>query len=408
MGWLFALKGWIYYNNCMYSNEQSRINAVISYFFLGPFILFAKKDTPLGESYVQAHARESSKIIGVMALLVVWYFLIRDFINFGIPGLGISFSTLVIAGIVGASLFYLARWAYLAYLWNSPWEKYQWAMKQFSNIEVSWVYTVQSEEEKSRILASMIPFLGIWITKKYNLPVMVKGRVVGSLFAFLYILSLFFSSEVGFIPTIILILGIVLFVVEGIYLFLYNSFVSWNILDKIPTYLEIESHIKASIRSIIGFFQVSFGKEKTWSYREHYANYLQDSQKNDVHSEKYFMPAWLIGLPFWNVFALPSLFIKKYQSYHTTILEWLIITWLFCFFFFWRKEFSSPYLLLLLFPIVHILVFASQEKNIHTPWIGLITGLFRLAKGAHTTLKDSTTIAAEKFTYPQEGESEKQ
>jgi hypothetical protein len=69
----------------MYSNEQSRINAVISYFFLGPFILFAKKDTPLGEQYVQAHAKEASKIIGIMLVVYIFYFFIQKYINIGIP-----------------------------------------------------------------------------------------------------------------------------------------------------------------------------------------------------------------------------------------------------------------------------------------------------------------------------------
>jgi hypothetical protein len=74
----------------MYSNEQSRINAVICYFFLGPFILFAKKDTPLGDTYVRAHAKESSKIVGIMVVVYILYFFVRNYINIGIPGLGID------------------------------------------------------------------------------------------------------------------------------------------------------------------------------------------------------------------------------------------------------------------------------------------------------------------------------
>lgn len=383
----------------MYSNEQSRINAVISYFFLGPFILFAKKDTPLGEQYVQAHAKEASKIIGIMLVVYIFYFFIQKYINIGIPWLGINVATIVLATIVWVSLFYLARWAYYAYLWNTPGESPSWAMKQFSNIEVSWVYTVQSEEEKSRILASMIPFLGIWITKKYSLPIMIRGRVLGSLFAFLYIISLVFSSEVWLIPTVILILGIVLFVVEGIYLFLYNSFVSWNIIDKIPTYNEVESHIKAWAKSVIEFFRVSFGKEKTGSYTDHFEWFMVESQRHEAHPDKYFMPAWLIWFPFWNVFTLPSLFIKKFYSYRGAVIEGLIITLIFCFFFFYRNDYSSPYLLLLLFPIVHIFVYAGDEKNLHTPGIGLITKFYTLAHKTRTNIQENHTKSNESFTY---------
>ena len=383
----------------MYSNEQSRINAVICYFFLGPFILFAKKDTPLGDTYVRAHAKESSKIVGIMVVVYILYFFVRNYINIGIPGLGMGISTLVLAWIVWVTIFYLSRWAYYAYLWNIPWETNVSPIKQFSNIAVTWVYTVQSEEEKSRILASMIPFLGIWITKKYNLPIMIRGRVLWSLFAFIYIISLLFSSEVWLIPTIVIILWIVLIVVEGIYLFLYNSFVSWNILDKIPTYNEVESHIRATSISIVEFFKVSFGKEKTGTYSDHFQNYMDEMNEHESHPDSYFMPAWLIGIPFWNIFSIPSLFIKKYNSYRFIVMEWLLITLLFSYFIFWRKEFASPYLLLLLFPITHILVYARSEKNIHTPGIWLITRIFTFAKNTHMELKESAENNKESFTY---------
>lgn len=394
----------------MYSNEQSRINAVISYFFLGPFILFAKKDTPLGDSYVQSHARESSKIIGIMLLLCVLYFFIRKYINIGIPGVGLNVSTIVLASIIWVTLLYLSRWAYHAYLGNTPWEKNSINIRQLWNIEVSWVYKVETEEEKSRILASMIPLLGIWIAKKYQIPVMVRWRVVGSFFAFLYFFSFLFSSRVGFIPTVILVVGIVVFVVEAIYIFLYGSFVSWNILDKIPTYNEVESHIKAWIKSIIEFFRISFGKEKSGTYSENFSNYLKETTSIIPHEEKYFMPAGLIGIPFWNLFTLPSLFIKKFQSYRRIVTEWLIITLIVCFFFFWRKDFSSPYLLILLFPVIHILIYARDGQDIHTPGIGLITWFFQFAKNTHSSLKEVGIKNTESFSYSTDhtGKSEKE
>lgn len=234
---------------------------------------------------------------------------------------------------------------------------------------------------------------------------MIRARVIGSLFAFLYILSLFSSSDVWFIPTIIAIVGIVLFVVEGIYLFLYGSFVSWNILDKIPTYNELESHIKAGFMSMISFFMVAFGKEKSWNYKAYYEKYLEESNIAESYEEKYFMPAWLIGLPFWNIFTIPSVFIKKYKPYQEVIAQGLIITLIFSFFFFWRGDFASPYLLLMLFPIVHILVFGASEKNIHTPGIGLITWLFNYAKDAHANLKESLVKNTETFTYQNPADS---
>ncbi len=385
----------------MYSNEQSRINAVISYFFLGPFFLFAKKNTPLSDPYVREHSKVATKYIGIMIMLYILYLFIYSYINYAIPWLGIRLPVIILAGIVGISLFLLAKWAYHAYTGVTPWENIQnlTKLQTLSNIHVSWVYTVEHEEEKSRILASMIPFLGIWIAKKYNHTAMIRARIIGSFFTFLYIISVLFSWEVWFIPFIIMILGIVLFVIEGIYLFIYNSFVSWNVLDKIPSYLELEGHIVASIKSIVGFFLVSFWKEKTWSYAQYYEEHISRLDTTPVNIEKYFMPTSLIWIPFWNIFTIPSLFIDKYKPYRFLIIEWLLITLFFSYFFFFRGDYSSPYLLLLLFPIIHILVYAKDNPETHAPGIWLIAQIFIFYKNTKKTLEQVTTRTTESFTY---------
>lgn len=72
------------------------------------------------------------------------------------------------------------------------------------------------------------------------------------------------------ISFIFIITYILLFVAVGVYLFVYNQFLSWDILEKIPSYRSLEAHIMSSLRSMIEFFRVSLGKEKDMSYREMY------------------------------------------------------------------------------------------------------------------------------------------
>ena len=54
---------------------------------------------------------------------------------------------------------------------------------------VSGVYSVEKEEEKVRILASLLPWIGIYISQRYQHPLMERGRIIGSFFTFIIILS---------------------------------------------------------------------------------------------------------------------------------------------------------------------------------------------------------------------------
>ena len=89
-------------------NEQDRINAMISYFFLGPLFLVAKKGTPLANSYVRGHAKKASSIIGISFLIYIIYaFLLKGFIiGISLPG-GIGLHTIVLALIVGVCILFL-------------------------------------------------------------------------------------------------------------------------------------------------------------------------------------------------------------------------------------------------------------------------------------------------------------
>jgi hypothetical protein len=185
---------------------------------------------------------------------------------------------------------------------------------------IAGVYSVTKEEDKIRILMSMVPFLGIIISSKFDHPLIERGRIIGSTLAFLYIISLLFSGSEGFFPFIILALGVLLFVVEGVYLMLYGRFISWGVLEKLPSYREIEAIIVASFGQTKEFVAVSMGKEKTLSFRENYTSLLEPETQN-TPTEKYFMPASLLAIPFWNLFGIPSLFIEKYRAYRGLVIE---------------------------------------------------------------------------------------
>jgi hypothetical protein len=272
---------------------------------------------------------------------------------------------------MGICSIFLLRWAYKAFNGDQGQEVILEMPERINNIRwISWVYSVEKEEDKSRILASLLPWIGIYISEKYKNPLMQQGRVIGSFFTSIIILSFLLSGTESFLTFVLTAIYIVVFVVEGVYLFIYGRFISWNIFEYIPSYSEIEAHFVASFHSLIEFLRVVFGKEKNGNYR----TYLEEARKSSWDmwkNEAYFMPAWLIGIPWCNIFCIPSLFIRKYASYRTLIIQGLLITGFMGYAYFIGWSYGSVLGLFLLFPIVHIVTFASSDVHTRAPIIGM-------------------------------------
>lgn len=95
-------------------SEQSRINSIISYCFLGPIFLLAKSGTPLAETSVQMHAKKSSQIIAItLIVFLVYTFLLKNLLNISL--FGISLDTVILSMIIGGCIAFLMRGAYRAY-----------------------------------------------------------------------------------------------------------------------------------------------------------------------------------------------------------------------------------------------------------------------------------------------------
>lgn len=67
-------------------SQTHKINAAISYFFLGPLFLLAKKNTPFAEKFVHDHAKKSSLILFVGIIFMVILSQLKGFLLLGIAG----------------------------------------------------------------------------------------------------------------------------------------------------------------------------------------------------------------------------------------------------------------------------------------------------------------------------------
>ncbi len=379
-------------------DEQSRINAVISYFFLGPLFLLAKKGTPLAVESVQIHAKKSSKIILItLIVLFLYFFLLKNLLN--VNFLGIQLDTILLTLIIGGCLYLLLRGAYYAYTWVIATPE---QIEKNSQITLpsTHTYTVETEEEKVHLLAGMIPFLWIWLSKKYPSEIMTHSRILGSFFTFFSLASFSVGGSESFIPFLIIGSYILLFVVEWVSIFLQGQFLIIKPLTQIPAYSDIEAFILASLRSIWEFFRIVF-----WgSARTTFSTLLQEeSEKNKVITQihtPYFMPIGSVWIPFWNIFTLPSLFLEKYTEYRNLIVQWFFITVIIAYVGIYLRDFWSPILSLLLFPIIHLLIFSSSDTSTHSPGIGTIVEILRRSIAIfHQVKKKESPKEEAKYTY---------
>ncbi len=93
--------------------EQARINATISYFFLGPIFLLVRNSGPLTDPYVRLHAKRASIIMAFGLVGYITYFLLSPFLV--LAPFGSLISTLSLGGITTIMVGYLIFSAYKAF-----------------------------------------------------------------------------------------------------------------------------------------------------------------------------------------------------------------------------------------------------------------------------------------------------
>ncbi len=345
--------------------EQVRINAMISYFFLGPIFLMARSGSPLADPYVRLHAKRSSIIILLGLGGYASYFFLKPLLLY--PIFGISLATIVLALIVSVLVGYLVYNAYRAYHGDTA----TWISLGINSSGMSGIdNSHRTEAEKIRIIASYIPLLGIWISSKYDERSILIGRKVGT-FAFIIIVSssLFLDGATG-LSLILTLLTIILIVFSGVSLFTMGTLPIFRIYDWIPTYREIEAHIGASLKWLGGFMRILGGSEQGNQYRTLYEDKLAQSAPRGYTTYFPVSPA-LIGLPIVNVFTLPFLFQTKYSEYRDVVLQWLFLSVLFAlvwYFYGWQSGLQAY----LVIPMITLLSFAPLSATTRAPGVSII------------------------------------
>ena len=388
----------LYYYQSMYE-EQARINATISYFFLGPIFLLARSGSPLADPYVRTHAKRSCYITGVWLLGYMIYFFLKPFLIFA--PFGIPLTSIVLSAIIATMVGYLIFFAYRAFVWDAITP----SIPSWKN--GSFLFFVdlheKSDDEKVRIIASFVPLLGIWVSSKYNDNVIQLGRKIGSFIFFVIIFSSLFLDWSTGISLILTFLLILLIVYSGVSLFLRGNLPIFQIYSWIPSYREFEAHIKTGFMWGFKVMTILGGSEGWVSYTSMYNENLS-SKEWWTYENSFVVSPRFIGVPIINLITIPSLFQEKYREYTPVILQWILLTFLFVmtwFMFGFRSEFQ----LFLLIPLVHILSFAHLSPSTRAPWVDIIlffSSLFTFWRSSIQTLKKKEEIVNHLYTEVKE------
>ncbi len=375
-------------------DSQERINAMIAYFFLWPIFLLAPSDTPLARPYVKIHAKKASMILLAWVIAYMIHRLIKDDISLFI--FGFSLSNILLSTLMWVISFFLIQWAYRAYHWNS---EASFENVFADNISKDEKIHYEKESEKIRLLASFFPLFGIYLSALYDDKNIRIGRKIWSLFLSLFFISVFvfwWATGTG----LLILLSYIAFVsFIGVSLFVSGTFHIFSFYKKIPTYTNITHGITAIFLYIWEIFRVIFWKEKEhtlWEIFSMLQNIPQGEKKWDI---TYFIPTWIIAIPLINLITFPTLWIDRYSSYRPLVIQGFMLT-IFSILLGYLYGFSSPYLLVFLFPIVHILAFAEKDITTHVPFFHIFVPVFSLFfRGQSHIQKLSETEEKVSFRY---------
>lgn len=375
----------------------TRINALIAYLFLGPLLLLAKNGTPLAEPYVRWHAKKSSLIIlsGIGAFIV--YRFLKDYLTLSI--FWFSLSSILLTIIVTVTLAILINWAYRAFKGISAEESTWKSFHMPENTIQQWNYT---EEDKIRIVASFIPFIGINIANKYPKQETIIGRKIGSLFTILLLTSiLFLNGSTTTLALIITIIYIGLIATTTVYIFGYSRFLNFIFYSRIPTFLELDASIKAGIITIFDFFQIAFGGEKKSGYQEQYNIYLVKNKEVKLSTVEYFAPTWIFAIPVVNLVTIPSLWQIKYREYTPLIIQWLLLSIFTCLIVYFYGK-SSQMWIFLLFPIITIFIESKNNLLVRAPFTSIAVDIYNIYARGQEKIAEIKENWEEKINYKYE------
>lgn len=389
-------------------DQQSRVNAMISYFFLGWLMLANRMNPNFSDSFVQSHAKKASILHGIYLVVFLFYIylikpiLIGSFTIFGysislnhIPVIGVTVHDVILWAIFGWLISQVLIGAYKSFQWEDVGELTWYGFSSIkegidshpraiqipsiTGSDIEWV----NEQDKLIILTSYLPFIGIFAAQNYKHDFTRAGVRIGStlMFAILLANTIFVTNSV--IPSLLVFIYIIIIVFVGVFLFLQNKMIHLPFVENLPSIQDVGYHFRAILRYGKDFVSVIFWKSNTRLYREYFEEVKKrdiialEDIRNQADDAALFTRDWILFVPFLNLIYIPSLLKKRYPSWATAIGQGLVITgWVI---FFWMVfGFWNQYQTFLLFPIFLGIANIQANRFYKIPFVYDIVLLFHI------------------------------
>lgn len=183
----------------LFPSQTEKHNAMISYCFLSIFMLISRQEQFTGK-FVRSHARYATILHIAFLVLIIALSQTQ------------SFSSVIIYDLTWVhGILFILFFGLLALLWNGiysalRWEKPRISLSEFTlkNFEKEFTDEVSvSKDEKTPIILSHIPFLGIYLAAKYGWK-LTQGEKFGTWICIAGIVSTFIDSSLTLLIAIIL------------------------------------------------------------------------------------------------------------------------------------------------------------------------------------------------------------
>lgn len=268
-------------------SEQTKINAVLSYFLLWPIFLLAHSNPNLAHPFVHSHAKNASKIL-LISIIIWWLFLfvVNSFLaGFHIPIIDLSLAKCINIIISISIISVLIRGAYKASQWLlvkestnelrfNPEEK-----NHLSHIELP------TEQSKTLTLLSYIPFVSASLFDRGDIREIVRWGYIASSFFVTLFLMLILSSPVS---STAVILGF-FYLAMASYIVIHAFFLHRQNFNEFIARLPTRQEIELIILSLIPYIRSSVWEHTSeTSLRQITANTYQEYTKaSQLYSEQF-------------------------------------------------------------------------------------------------------------------------
>ncbi|EKE27625.1 MAG: hypothetical protein ACD_3C00184G0001 [uncultured bacterium (gcode 4)] len=347
-------------------DNKVRVNAAISYLFLGELFLLAKSNPNFNHPFIRAHSKNAVKIhliffVSIFAYKYFWGFF--NFLNFQIPVIQLSINTIITTALFLIFTFMLLRWAYKANSWIGV-EDIK-IGKDYLKMESELMPWKLTETQKMMYISSYIPFIWLIVAGKYPSEINKYWSKIGWLFSVILVLLILNGHSD------ILLMFSFLYICYVVYVWLMmiiHTKVIYNLFTKnIPDLSEVYIYFRAWFWYFLDSIGVIFGKKEEVSFENEKNKIIRKDKKFLELAQENFTSASIafsnkiIFIPVINIIYIPKYIFDKKSIYTVAIAQWLIITASLGAIYYFAESFYTNLQMILIFPI--FLWIANLDSN---------------------------------------------